>query len=378
MATPTVETIPRRLERLKAAKHKDASMMIKQIIIPVVTVFTLIGCASKMPNLSNPVEMGTMKEYDSKVAIKDLGNSPEATTSALKDDGKPIPKLGLEPIIKKELKGRKKKKIESNPMTPPEVSATDAKRLPEIEDSVGFNGRRPIVDPFHVGEKVTLMLTYFGVSAGDATLELRPFAEVNGRKAYHFYSKLTSSSVFAMFYRVDDFAESYMDFEQMVPLNFTMSVKESKQLREVRTFFDWKTQKANFWEQRVTSEDGKKETKKSWDLVPFAQNVYTALHYFRTFQLEDGKTYSYHVSDDGNTWDVHAKVLRREILKTDLGNFKTVVISPEVATNGILKPMGEVLFWFTDDDRKFPVKFEAKIKIGKVVGYLKALEKGNP
>ena len=40
--------------------------------------------------------------------------------------------------------------------------------------------------------------------------------------------------------------------------------------------------------------------------------------------------------------------------------------------------MGEVYFWFTDDDRKFPIKFESKIKIGKLVGYLKALEKGAP
>lgn len=338
-------------------------------------ILLLVGCASKMPNLKEPVELGPMKEYDSKIAIKEIGAGQSPEGKGLKEDSKAAPKLGLEPLVKKEVKGKKKKKAEEGAVV---SSSAEGKRLPEIEDTIGFNGRRPISDPYRVGEKVTLMLTYFGVSAGDATLEVKPFAEVNGRKAYHFYSKLTSSSVFSMFYKVDDFCESYVDYEQLVPLNFTMSVKESKQLREVRTFFDWKSQKADFWEQRVTAEDGKKENKKNWELVPFAQNVYTALQYVRVFQLEDGKTYSYHVSDDGNTWDVKAEVVRREILKTDLGNFKTVVIKPEVATKGILKPMGEVFFWFTDDDRKFPIKFESKIKIGKIVGYLKGLEKGSP
>lgn len=324
-----------------------------------------------MPNLKQPVELAPIKEYEDKVKVKEIQASIVGPDVAVENKSK----LGLEPIIKKELKGKKKKKDEVKEVVGENV---DQMRLPEIEDKEGFNGRRPIQDPYRVGEKVTLMITYFGVSAGDATLELKPYAEVNGRRAYHFYSKLQSSAVFSMFYKVDDYCEAYMDYEQLVPLNFTLSAKETKQLREVRMFFDWKTSKANLWEQRVTAEDGKQEKKKEWDLVPFSQNIYTALQYLRVFKLQEGKTYTYQVSDDGTTWSVKAKVIRREVLKTDLGSFKTVVVEPEVSTKGILKPMGEVYFWFTDDDRKFPIKFESKIKIGKLVGYLKALEKGAP
>jgi hypothetical protein len=167
-----------------------------------------------------------------------------------------------------------------------------------------------------------------------------------------------------------------MDYNEMVPLTFTLSATETKQIREARQFFDWKTKKASYWEKVVTQEDGVKEHKKEWPLVPYSQNIYTAVQYMRVFQLADGKTYVYHVSDDGRSWDVRGTVVRREILKTDLGNFKTVVIKPVVATEGVLKAMGEVYFWYTDDDRHFPVRFEAKIKIGKIIGSLKALEKG--
>ena len=39
-------------------------------------------------------------------------------------------------------------------------------------------------------------------------------------------------------------------------------------------------------------------------------------------------------------------------------------------------PVGEVLVWLTDDERKFVVRLETKIKIGTIVAKLKSLEKG--
>ena len=345
--------------------------------------FLFLGCASSSPKTD--VVLGTNKEYDQKVIVKDLDSQPQPTVSLDPSkiaEGTPSssstiqPPLGLEPKQTRELKTKKKKKETA---LPEDVSTTPSlKHLPEYEGQDGFTGRRPSVDPFHVGEKVTLMMTYFGVSAGDATLEVRPFKEVNGRKAYHFYSKLTSSSVFSMFYKVDDYAEVFLDYDQMVPINFVLSAVETKQLMDIRAFFDWKTMKADFWRKRVTKEDGPKEVKETWDLEPYIQNVYSALQYIRVFPMKVGDTYRYKVIDDKKTWEVSAKILRKEVLKTDAGTFNTTVIEPTVGIGGILKPMGEVLFWLTDDDRKFIVKFEAKIKIGKIIGYLKALDKGAP
>jgi hypothetical protein len=336
-----------------------------------------MGCAANSPKVDPKIKLGPIKEYDQKVYVKTLpakSNSDKLPTVEEPKD-KPQPKLGLEPVIRREMKGKHKKKMTD--LEPPAEMTTSA-RLPAIEDSEGMNGRRPLVDPFHVGEKITLMMTYFGVSAGDATMEVHPFVEVNGRKAYDFYSNMKSSSVFSMFYKVDDHCQSFVDYEELVPLSFTLSATETKQIREVRQFFDWKSKKADYWERKVTKENGVEEKKRSWDLEPFSQNIYTAVQYIRIFQLKDGKTYTYHISDDGRTWDIKATVVRREILKTDLGNFKSIVVKPEVFTEGILKPMGEVLFWYSDDDRKFPLKFESKIKIGKIIGYLKGLEKGSP
>ncbi|MCC6276553.1 MAG: DUF3108 domain-containing protein [Oligoflexia bacterium] len=322
------------------------------------------GCAGKTLREEN-MTVAPITEYDARVTVKPLETpAPESAKQVVKP--KPTPQLGLE--------GSKKKPKEKS------LKAVDnsGKRLPEMEDSEGFSGRRPIVDPIRAGEKVTMVVSYFGVAAGEVTLEVRPFVEVNGRKAYHFHSDVKTSSLFNAFYKVDDQVDGYMDFEQLVPVSFTLSVNESKQLREVRQFFDWKTRKADFWERKVTKEDGTEEKKKGWDLIPFSQDVYSAVHYIRFFQLRDGKTYSYPVSDDFKAWEVKATVIRRETIKTELGPMKAILIQPQVAREGVFKPMGEVNFWYSDDERKFPLRFEAKIKIGKLVGVIKALERGGP
>jgi len=355
-----------------------------------ISAILLQGCASSRPKTD--AQLGPIKEYEDRVKVKPLdSSSPESTPVPLQTENipkegakpkatpTPPPPIGIEPVIKKAIKKRKKK-AEAQGAPPSDVAeaASSSKHFPDIEDGTNFIGRRPIADPFRIGEKVTLMVTYFGVSAGDATLEVKPFVEVNGRKAYHFYSKLNSSSVFSMFYKVDDYGEAFLDYEQMIPINFTISAVETKQIMDVRAFFDWKNMKVDYWRKRVTQEDGVQETKTQWPLEPFAQNTYSALQYIRLFPMKVGETYRYKVADDGKLWEVKAKALRKEILKTDLGTFPTTVVEPSVEVGGVFKPMGEVLFWFTDDDRKFLVKFEAKIKIGKLIGYLKGLDRGGP
>ncbi|MES3037410.1 MAG: DUF3108 domain-containing protein, partial [Bdellovibrionota bacterium] len=78
----------------------------------------------------------------------------------------------------------------------------------------------------------------FNFSAGNLTLKVNPFAQVNGRKAYSFDIGIKTSSFFASYYSVDDRVRAYMDFEEMVPTTFTLHVKETKQLREGQMYFD--------------------------------------------------------------------------------------------------------------------------------------------
>jgi hypothetical protein len=134
--------------------------------------------------------------------------------------------------------------------------------------------------------------------------------------------------------------------------------------------------KASYWQKKVTKEKGERSKKLDWDLLPYSQNVISAAYYMRVFKYELGKTLAFRVADEGKNIVFKGEVIRKEKLETDAGTFDTIVIKPTLMVDGIFSPVGEILMWLTDDDRKFLVRMESKIKIGTVVAKLKSLDKG--
>ena len=100
------------------------------------------------------------------------------------------------------------------------------------------------------------------------------------------------------------------------------------------------------------------------------------MFYLRAFPLTPGKKFAFRVADNGKNYLFHAEVLRREKLSTKIGELNTVVVRPTFELEDQFKPTGENLFWLTDDDRKFIVRIESKIKIGTLVGKVKSIERG--
>lgn len=332
-------------------------------MLPLALSLLLTACAGKVLQYDRSDEILKTEEFDKKVEIKEVPIEPPP-----------------EPVVKEVKAEEPDKKSKKSKPAPPKPKKEAKKKVgprqPTLEDSVGFDGRRPKVDPFRVGEKVTLNISYFNIVAGTIDIEVKPFAEVNGQKAYHFEITGKSNSFFSKIYAVDDKAVTYVTYDELVPLNLQISIKESKQLAETRTFFDWKTMRASYWQKQVTKEKGERSKKLDWDLLPFAQNVISAAYYMRVFTYEPGKTLAFRVADEGKNITFKGEVLRREKLDTEIGKLDTIVVKPIVTVDGIFKPVGDIMVWLTDDDRKFIVRIESKIKIGTVVGKLKALEKG--
>jgi hypothetical protein len=343
--------------------------VLKVILLGLFVELCFISCASKPLQYKNAKELSKIEEFDKIVQVKEIPTEKPADPNAVATPAKPEEKSAEQKIVAvKPPKTKKSKKAE----------VVDTRRQPLIEDSEGFEGRRPKVDPFHVGEKVTMMMTYFGVSAGDMILSTLPYKMVNGRKSYHFHVALKSSSLFSMFYLVDDWGETFVDYETLLPASLSINATETKKLLALKSVFDHSTNKAFRWEREVRKDEEPRERKIEWQMQPFSQNTLSAFEYIRVFQLTPGKTLHFRVADDAKDMLVKIEILRKETIKTLKGEFNTVVLKPTVEVGGIFQPMGNVFFWVTDDERKLIVRLEAEIKIGKVIGILKDFEKGEP
>lgn len=338
------------------------------------SIALIVGaCATKVLKYEKVENLEKIEEYDKMIEVKPIEQplppslSEGQTGSAVFIPPAPETVSGKSKKIKKVI-------VPKPPV--PEPQRLGVKREPPLEDSEGFVGRRPNIDPYRVGEKVTLDVTYLNLTAGQMDMVVGPYVEVNGEQAYNFSIGLKTSSFFSSFYSVDDRAITFVNFLTMLPFNLTIHVKESKQLSETRLFLDNKKLKANYWQKKFTQDKGEVNKKLSWDILPYSQNVISAIFYLRAFTLYPGKKIAFRVADDGKNIVFKAEVLRREKIDTVVGELDTVVIRPEFQVDGVFKPVGEILFWLTDDERKFIVKIDAKIKIGTLKAKLALLEKG--
>ncbi len=331
---------------------------LRLIILSIAALFFVMACAGKVLQFERADDILKNKEFDEQVKIEEAPVEPPP-----------------EPVIKEVPDAKPGKKSKAKP-----VAAKKAKPVgphqPDLEDGEGFEGRRPIKDPFRVGEKIVFDISYFNIVAGELTLEVKPFSTVNGQKSYHFEVNGKSNSFFSKMYAVDDTAVTYLSYDELVPSNLQISIKESKQLAETRTLFDWKTKKASYWQKRITKEKGERSKKMDWDILPYTQNVVSAVYYMRLFNYQAGKHIAFRVADEGSNMVFKGEAVRKEKISTPIGDFDTVVVRPVITVDGAFKPVGDILFWLTDDDRKFLVKIESKIKIGTMVAKLKSLDKG--
>lgn len=379
-------------------RFKRMRPQMSKVGLSFILIFILSACAAKFVKYEKAEELKTNTEFENTVKIvkpaETTGSEPapaekaeaeqvkSSTAQENKTDSKknvvkkfrPVPPASEVPSKTKtsgKVKGKKKD------AAPAEVEAPAVLvREPTLEDSEGFNGRRPIVDPFRVGEEVTHAVRYFKVQAGTLKLKVEPFAFVNNRKAYSFVTEITSSSVFSTFYSVEDRIEAMADYETLSAMTYALHVKESGQLREGRSYFDEEKKTANYWEKKYTEKKGHEEKKIEWELLPYSQNVFTAIFYMRNFQWRVGKEISFRVSHDNEALLFKGTAIRKEVLETEAGKFNAIVIKPEISVKGAFKPMGDIFIWLSDDDRKYVLRIECNIKIGTLISEVIEIKSG--
>lgn len=342
-------------------------------MVSLVFLLAFSSCSSNFLKYEKEDKFFKNEEFERKVKIQteDDDDVPKAETQAAVT----IQAAPQTVVAKKEPKKFKAKKSAAK-KTEAEVST---KRQPEIEDSEGFTGnsRRPNVDPFKVGEKVIHEVSYFSAKAGTLTMQVKPFAQVNNRKSYNFSVSLQSSRVFSNFYSVEDRVDTFLDYETLMPHVLKINIKETGKLAQSQSYFNNETLTASFWEKKYTEKSGEEERKFSWDILPFSQNAFSGLFYMRVFNWKEGKQVSFRVAEDKKNIVFTGTAIAKEKLTTDAGEFNAIKIKASIVTRGALSQTGDIFLWVSDDEHKYILRIEAKIKIGTLVSEVTEIEPGN-
>ena len=218
-------------------------------------------------------------------------------------------------------------------------------------------------EAFTIPEKLIFDLTWTGVKAGTATVEI-----VNDKGRTRIISTAHSADWVSVFYTVDDRIESLLRNEHAVsliglPENYRITLREGRHRRDKELFFDH----AN---RQVTYIDHLGAEKKTFKINGKTLDPLASFYYIRTLKLDVGKSVYVDIFDSKKLWNVEVQVLRREKVKTKLGQFDTLVIKPLMKSEGIFNRKGDMYIWLTDDLKRIPVKMETKVAIGSVTATL--------
>lgn len=197
-----------------------------------------------------------------------------------------------------------------------------------------------------------------GIRAGKATLDFK-----NTPEGASISTHATSASFISLFYKVDDRAQSTL-YPDGYPKEFILKVREGFHRRHKITRFEKaepdRPQKVIF--NNVLDDD----------ITEFQlkKPAYDPLSGFFAMSKRDiipGRSEYIDVFDNKKLWHTEVKVLKKERVRVIAGEFDTVLVKPLLKSEGLFKKTGDMYLWVTDDDRKLPVRFESKARIGKFI-----------
>ena len=214
--------------------------------------------------------------------------------------------------------------------------------------------------PPFLGEKLRFAMSVLGTEGGELTLTAKE-TEHQGRPAWKFELSAISGEFLSKLFLVRDYLASWVDPKTFRSLRFEKHTVEGKRVRDDLIEFDYG--------KKIAYRDGKP--------IAIAENTLdtlSSLYYIRLIDLAAAKPAELWVVSRRH-FPLSVVVMGRETVKTPAGTFRTIRVEPRSPNEGLIGKGKNLTLWLTDDERKMPVQIKSKLKIGTLLGKLRAIEK---
>ena len=218
----------------------------------------------------------------------------------------------------------------------------------------------PIEPRFVEGETLDYNLTWLRITGGTARMTIQPH---DGDDSFRITSIARSSPSFSRIFKVRDEIET------------TVARKDFSTIRYVKRL----DEDGDKIEEVTVVEDGvATRTRKKVKKVNVPRPVYdpiSLIYQLRMRDLTPGRAYHFELIADGKLYAVNARVIKKEKIQTPAGTFDCVRVEPQMLSGGVERE--EKLFlWYTDDERRLPVRIRTEVKFGAVTANLRGFASG--
>lgn len=208
-------------------------------------------------------------------------------------------------------------------------------------------------------ERIVYELSWFSMKAADIILTVT--GKDNGR--WHILVEVKSSPFLSFFYPMNDRFETEITGPDMLPEWITAEQRKGNRRTLKSSVFDQNALKV------VYKKD--KDAPKVFGIPRPSHNEISSFFILRTLPMNVGQSVFVETFAAKKSHTVEVKILERERCNTALGEVETIKVKPELPFEPIKKQRGSFYIWFTEDDRRIPVKIEGTIRRGPLSAELK-------
>ncbi len=354
-----------------------------QITLLLLTVLSF-SCSSKLSEYFTDKEK--TNERNEKL-IESFDDEEDVLKKFQEKKEKNIPvekkSMNTKALVKKKIKKKSSKQITLKKSPPKNKRTTKKEKVKkELEYSEVFkqidketeNEWKEFKPIIVEGEETYLDINYMGVSTGKIALTTLAQTKLGEKDVYHFHARVKTSTYYSYLYELDDNIDSYIDMKTFTPVKFSLIQRESGQDVDDLQLFDSEKLKTYTFYKRVT----KKKTKKKKQTKPTPirfQDPLSVFHFLRGLPLVKNKVYTVPMMNKGKVLVLKAKAVGREVLDTEIGDIEAIKVEASTQYTGDTLKSGDMTFWFSSDERRVFLKFEAKIKIGSISGDIEKYER---
>jgi len=213
-----------------------------------------------------------------------------------------------------------------------------------------------------VGEQLTYELSWLNITAGTAVMAVSDAGTDGDRPLTKLITTTQSSPLITKFFPVDNRVESIVDPATLLPEHLTFKRREGKKNEDIEYTFHQK-------EGTVTVVKG--GTTETLEMPPGTQDVISCLYYARSeLSLRPGSLLTMNVYHDKKNRKLDVRVEEIETVSGPWGEVETARVLVVMPFQGLFLNKGNIQVWFTNDDRRIPVRMKAKVIIGSIVADL--------
>jgi hypothetical protein len=222
------------------------------------------------------------------------------------------------------------------------------------------SSQAPLDQAFGNGETLDFDLAWMKMSGGSARMTLAPAGE--NRIRMTLVAK--SGTFFSRIFKVRDEIESLVRRDTMSTLEYRKQLDERGRRKDELTVVNEET--------RTATRKGK-----TFDVPTPVVDPLSLMYLLRMRDLTAGSKHEFTVMADGKVYQLQAIVVRRETIRTAAGTFRTVLVEPKMQGGGVFSDGSNRLWiWYSDDDRRLPVRIRSEVNVGTITASLRAVTAG--